>query len=249
MEAALPAEIREIDPGTVHREPRATRHVRLCVTDGPTVRVYDPGMVVTPDAVGTERDFELAAVVATVERTDERVGRIETDAAETPVFQGLVVSFDADGEEALLDVGVGTVQFDTVTLDRRVHVGDYVRLTGAIVHVEGMTPRGQPYERFLTQLEEDDAQARREAARHLGFRGSERGVDALVECYRAEAEPAVREAVITALGRLAITAQRPGESPNPRVRSTLEAATGDESELVREAADEWVARVSDYWAS
>lgn len=249
MDAALPAEIREIDPGTVHREPRETRHVRLCVTGGPTVRVYDPGTVVTPDAVGTERDLELAAVVATVDRADEQVGRVETDAAETPVFQGLVVSFDADAEEALLDVGVGTVRFDTVTVDRRVHVGDYVRLTGAVVHVEGMTPPGRPDERFLTQLRAEDAHDRRDAARYLGFRGTEDAVDALVECYRAEPDPAVREAVVTALGRLGITAQRPGESPNPRVRSTLEAATGDEAELVRDAADEWLGRVSDHWTS
>lgn len=249
MEAALPAEVREVDPGTVHREPRETRHVRLCPADGPTMRVYDPATVVTPDAVGTERDFELAAVVATVEQVTERVSRVETDAGETPVFQGLVVGFDAAGEEALLDIGTGTVRFDTVTIDRRVHVGDYVRLTGAVVHVEGMTPPGRPYERFLTQLSDDDAGARREAARYLGFDESEDAVDALVECYRAEPEPAVREAVITALGRLAITARRPGESPEPRVRSTLEAATGDEARLVREAADEWLARVSDYWAS
>lgn len=247
MDAALPVEVREIEPGTVHSDPRRTRHVRLRVEDGPLVRVYDPRGVVTPDAVGDRRTVELAAVVATVETTSRQRGHVDVEAGERPVFQGPVVTFDGEGEQALLDVGVGTVRFDTVTVDRRVHVGDFVRVTGAVVHVEGMTPGGRSQGAFVGRLQGDDAADRRSAARYLGHCGDETAVDPLVECYRREREPAVREAVVAALGRLALSTRRPDEAPNPRVRSTLEAATGDEAAIVRETADEWLGRVTDYW--
>ncbi|MFB6164477.1 MAG: HEAT repeat domain-containing protein [Haloarculaceae archaeon] len=248
MDAALPVRVVEIEPGTVHREPRRSRHVRVRLPDGPTVRVYDPRSVVTPDAVGTERTLELAAVVATVEAAPGAETGLDVAEGSVPEFRGLVVAFDAAGEEAVLDVGAGTVRFDTVTVDRRVHVGDVVRLRRPVVHVESMTPAGQPYDGFLGQLEAADAADRRVAARYLGFRGSERAVGPLVERFRAERSPAVREAIVTALGRLAITARRPAAAPNPRVRSTLEAATGDEAERVRVVADEWVERVSTHWS-
>lgn len=247
MDAALPVRVVEIEPGTVHREPRRSRHVRVRLPDGPAFRVYDPRSVVTPDAVGTERRLALAAVVATVDPMPGAATAVTVGDGGTPRFRGRVIAFDEGGAEALLDVGVGTVRFDTVTVDARVHVGDVVRLEGPVVHVEAMEPAGQSYDAFLDQLAADDPSARRVAARYLGYRGRERAVAPLVERFRAERDPAVREAVVTALGRLAITARRPDEAPDPRVRSTLEAATGDEAAGVRAVADEWLDRVASRW--
>lgn len=247
MDAALPVDVREIERGSVHTEPRRTRHVRLGLADGPTLRVYDPRALVTPDVVGSERTVELAAVVATVDPADEQRARVTVGPGEQPVFQGLVVAFEDDCGEALLDVGDGTVRFDTVTVDRRIHVGDYVRVTDAVVHVEGISPPGQDDDAFLGQLAEGDPDARREAARYLGHQGSADAVDPLVECYRQSSDPGVREAVVDALGRVALAARGPGNPPNARVRSTLEAATGDESRAVRETADQWLERVRSEW--
>lgn len=248
MQAALPVEVLGIEPGTAHGDPPSTRHVRLRVTDGPVVRVYDPRTVVTPDAVGTERTVELVAVATTVEaRAVESTG-VEARSGQVPAFRGVVVTFaDAGNDEALLDVGVGTVRFDTATVEERVHVGDFVRLRGPTVHVDGMDPDGQDYEGFLAQLDTDAPPARREAAAHLGHCGSDRAVEPLVERFRAESAPSVRRAVVAALGRIAITAHRPGERPDPRIRSTLEAATGDAAKPVRDAADEWLDRLESRW--
>lgn len=245
MEPALPVGVREIERGAVCADSRRTRHVRVGLADGPTVRVYDPEALVTPDMVGSERTVELAAVVASVAPAEAQTTQVVVEAGGQPAFRGLVVAFDDDA--ALLDVGAGTVRFDTATVDRRVHVGDYVRVTDAVVHVEGVSPAGQDHEAFLGQLAADDPDARREAARYLGHQGSEAAVDPLVECYRSATDPEVREAVVGALGRLALTARGPGSSPNARLRSTLEAATGDEASAVRRAADEWLERVGSHW--
>jgi hypothetical protein len=250
MDAALPVQVEAIEPGTVHRRPRRSRHVRLQVTDGATIVVYDPETVVTPDAVGTEREVELSAAVPSVESCPAgEVGiRAQAD-GDAVTFYGIVVTFDEAGAEALLDVGVGTVRFDTDSVEQRLYVGDCLELTEPVVHVTGMSPAGQSYDAYLSQLDSDDPDARREAATHLGHRGRERAVDRLVAQFRAEGEPSVRRAVVTALGRLAVTARRPDERPDPRIRSTLEAATGDEARTVRDAADEWLDRVAGYWYS
>ena len=248
MQAALPVEVRGIEPGAAHSDPPSTRHVRLRVADGPVVRVYDPRTVVTPDAVGTERTVELVAVATTVEaRAGESTG-VEARSGQVPAFRGVVVTFDAAGsDEALLDVGVGTVRFDTATVEERVHVGDFVRLRGPTVHVDGMDPDGKDYEAFLAQLDAAAPPARREAAAHLGHCGSDRAVEPLVERFRVDSAPSVRRAVVAALGRIAITAHRPDEGPDPRIRSTLEAAAGDAAKPVRDAADEWLDRLESRW--
>jgi len=248
MHAALPVEVREIEPGAVHSDPPSARHVRLRVPDGPIVRVYDPRTVVTPDAVGTERTVELVAVATSLQTQHERTTGVDARSGEVPAFEGIVVTFDeSDGDEALLDVGIGTVRFNTATIDERIHVGDFVRLSGPTVHVDGMDPAGQDYEDFITQLDAETPTARREAAAHLGHCDSDRAVDPLVERFRAESAPSVRRAIVAALGRIAITAYPPNRGPNPRVRSTLEAATGDAAEPVRDAADEWLDRLESRW--
>jgi hypothetical protein len=250
MDAALPVQVESIEPGTVRRRPRRSRHVHLQVADGGTIAVYDPETVVTPDAVGTEREVELSAEVPSVEPCSTAEAGIHPQAGGDAVrFYGIVVTFDGSGSEALLDVGAGTVRFDTSSVERRLYVGDFLELTDPVVHVTGMSPTGQSYDAYLSQLDSDDPDARREAATHLGHRGRECAVDRLVAQFRAESEPGVRRAVVTALGRLAVTARRPDERPDPRIRSTLEAATGDEAREVRNAADEWLDRVSGYWFS
>lgn len=247
MDAALPVQIEAIEPGTVRRRPRRSRHVRLQV-DGATIAVYDPQTVVTPDAVGTEREVELSAEVPSVEPCPTGEVGIDTQAdGDAVTFYGIVVTFDEAGTAALLDVGAGTVQFDTGSVDQRLYVGDFLELADPVVHVTGMSPTGQSYDAYLSQLDSDDPAARREAATHLGHRGRECAVDRLVAQFRAEGDPGVRRAVVTALGRLAVTARRPDERPDPRIRSTLEAATGDEAQEVRNAADEWLGRVAGYW--
>lgn len=250
MDAALPARVEAIEPGTVHRCPRRSRHVQLQVGDEATIVVYDPRTVVTPDAVGTERDVEVSAEVPSVEpcHTGE-VGIVSAAGGDAVTLYGVVVAFGEAGTEALLDVGAGTVQFDTSSVDRRLYAGDCLELTDPVVHVTGMSPPGQSYEAYVSQLGSDDPDARREAATHLGHRGREGAVDRLVAQFRVEAEQRVRRAVVTALGRLAVTARRPDEPPDPRVRSTLEAATGDEARAVRDAADEWLDRVAGHWYS
>ena len=248
MDAALPVQVEAIEPGTVRRRPRRSRHVRLRVADGAVIAVYDPRTVVTPDAVDTEREVDLSVAVPSVEPCPTgKVGiqaRADGDAVS---FNGIVVTFDEPVAEALLDVGVGTLRFDTDSVDQRLYVGDCLELTDPVVHVTGMSPAGQSYDAYLSQLDSDDPDARREAATHLGHRGRERAVDRLVTQFRAESEPGVRRTVVTALGRLAVTARRPDERPDPRIRSTLEAATGDEARTVRDAADEWLDRVAGYW--
>ncbi|WP_336001159.1 HEAT repeat domain-containing protein [Halorientalis halophila] len=248
MDAALPARVEEIEPGTVHRRPRRSRHVRLRPLDSGPLVVYDPRTVVTPDAVGTDREVELSAVVPSVEScpADERGIEPGPD-GETVTLTGVAVGFETDGTEGLLDVGAGTIRFDTAAVDRRLAVGDRLCLADPVVHVTGMSPAGQSMEGYLAQLDGADPAARREAAMHLGHRASERAVDRLVARFRDEGEADVRRAVVTALGRLAVTARRPDERPDPRIRSTLEAATGDESGTVRDAADEWLDRVAAYW--
>ena len=248
MHAALPVEIREIEPGAVHSDPPSARHVRMRVPGGSVVRVYDPRTVVTPDAVGTERTVELVAVATSVETSHERTTGVDARSGEVPAFEGIVVTFDEAGsDEALLDVGVGTVRFNTATIEERVHVGDFVRLSGPTVHVVGMDPQGQDYDAFLAQLAAPEPSARREAAAHLGHRGSDRAVDPLVDRFRTDSAPSVRRAVVAALGRIAITAYRPGERPDPRIRSTLEVATSDTAQPVRDAADEWLDRLESRW--
>ncbi|WP_193767601.1 HEAT repeat domain-containing protein [Halorientalis pallida] len=250
MDAALPVQIEAIEPGTVRRRPRRSRHVRLQVGDGATIAVYDPQTVVTPDAVGTEREMELSAEVPAVEsRPTGEAGIAARSGGDAVTFYGIVVTVDEAGTEALLDVGSGTVRFDTSSVDRRLYVGDFLELADPVVHVTGMSPTGRSYEAYLSQLDSDDPAARREAATHLGHRGRERAVDRLVAQFRAEHDPSVRRAVVTALGRLAVTARRPDERPDPRIRSTLEAATGDEAREVRDAADDWLDRVASYWFS
>jgi hypothetical protein len=248
MHAALPVEVAEIEPGAPHSDPPSARHVRLCVPDGPTIRVYDPRTVVTPDAVGTERTVELVVVATAIERRHERATGVDVRSGGVPSFQGIVVTFDEAGsDEALLDVGVGTVRFNTATLDERIHVGDFVALSGPTVHVDGMDPAGKEYADFLDQLEAEDPPARREAAAHLGHCGSDRAVDPLVERFRNDPAPSVRRAVVAALGRIAITAYPPNRGPDPRLRSTLEVATGDTAKPVRDAADEWLDRLESRW--
>jgi HEAT repeat protein len=110
-----------------------------------------------------------------------------------------------------------------------------------------MEPAGQGYEAFVDQLSAADADTRRGAAAYLGTRGSEEAVGALVAQFRTESEPTVRETIVGALGRIAIAANSAGETPDASIRSTLEAATGDESERVRNCADEWLGRVDDHW--
>ncbi|MFB6084224.1 MAG: HEAT repeat domain-containing protein [Halorientalis sp.] len=246
MDAALPVRVEAIEPGTVRRRPRRSRHVRLRVADGATIAVYDPRTVVTPDAVGTEREVELSAEVPSVEpHPTGEAGIVTRAGGDAVTFHGVVVT--VEGATALLDVGAGTVRFDAGSVDRRCYVGDRLELADPVVHVTGMSPAGRSYEAYLSQLDGDDPDARREAATHLGHRGRERAVDELVARFRAESDPTVRRAVVTALGRLAVTARRPDERPDPRIRSTLEAATGDEAPEVRDAADEWLDRVDGYW--
>ncbi|AQL42688.1 hypothetical protein BV210_08180 [Halorientalis sp. IM1011] len=246
MDAALPVKVEAIEPGTVRRRPRRSRHVRLQVADRATIAVYDPETVVTPDAVGTEREVDLSAEVPSVEPyPGGEVGIAAQSGGDTVTLYGIVVA--VEGTAALLDVGAGTVRFDTSSTDRRLYVGDCLELADPVVHVTEMSPTGQSYDAYLSQLDSDDPDARREAATHLGHRGSERAVDRLVAQFRAEDEAGVRRAIVTTLGRLAVTARRPDERPDPRIRSTLEAATGDEAQEVRNAADGWLDRVGDYW--
>jgi HEAT repeat protein len=110
-----------------------------------------------------------------------------------------------------------------------------------------MDPAGQEYADFVAQLDADTPTARREAAAHLGHCDSDGAVGPLVERFRAESAPSVRRAIVAALGRIAITAYPPNQGPNPRIRSTLEAATGDAAGPVRDAADEWLDRLESRW--
>lgn len=248
MNVALPVEVREIEPGAVHCEPPRSRHVRLRVVEGPAIRVYDPATVVTPDAIETRRSVELVAVATTIEPNPEMTTGVGVGQGGTAEFDGTVIAFaDGSDTEAVLDVGIGRIRVNTATTDRPVHVGDFIQLSGPTIHVDSMNPPGQSDADFLAQLDADDQTARREAASYLGHSGSTEAIDPLVERFRAEQQPAVRQAVVAALGRIALTAHRPDEGPDPRIRSTLEAATGDETQRVRTVADEWLNRLEPRW--
>jgi hypothetical protein len=246
MDAALLATVRDIEASAVYQGTRYTQDVWLSA-DGTEFRVYDPGTVVTPDALGTERTVELAVIMASVDHHPEATTGIGGDRGVSPSFRGIVVSYDDDGEAAILDVGAGTVRIDTTGFDAAIHVGEFFELTDVTVHVEDIDPEGGGYEAFVEQLSAEDADTRQGAAAYLGTRGSERAVDALVSQFRAESDPAVRETIVGALGRIAIAANAASDTPDASIRSTLEAAVGDEAERVRDRADEWLDRVEDHW--
>lgn len=246
MDAALPATVRDIEASAVYQGTRYTQDIWLSA-DGTEFRVYDPGTVVTPDALDTERTVELAVIMASVAHHPEATTGIGSDRGVSPSFRGIVVSYDDDGAEAIVDVGAGTIRVDTTGFDHEIHVGEFFQLTDVTVHVEGMDPAGQGYEAFVDHLSAADTDTRRGAAAYLGTRGSERAVDALVAQFRAESDPAVRETIVGALGRIAIATTAASDTPDASIRSTLEVAVGDESERVRNCADEWLERVDDHW--
>lgn len=246
MDAALPVTVRDIEASAVYQGTRYTQDVWLSA-DGTEFRVYDPGTVVTPDALDTERTVELAVIMASVEHHPEATTGIDGDRGVSPSFRGIVVSYDDDGAEAIVDVGAGTIRVDTTGFETTIHVGEFFQLTDVTVHVEAMDPEGQGYEAFVDHLTADDPDTRRGAAAYLGTRGSDRAVDALVSQFRTEPDPDVRETIVGALGRIGIAANTASETPDASIRSTLEAATGDEAEQVRDRADEWLDRVDDHW--
>lgn len=240
MNASLPVEIVDTVPSAVYLGQVYTQHAVLALDDGSEFRVYDPNRLVAPDMLQTQRRVDLVVAFAVVAPSpvDERA--IHFDREDRPVFRGRVTELpDEDGRDGVLDVGSGSVRFDPSDADDPVTVGEYLQLTRHSIQlagVEGSREYGEEYESFLEKLSDGDLDDRTMAARYLGARGSERGLDELLDALREDEAPEVRAEVATALGRIGMAARPPGEERDPRIERALAAALEDGTESVAEAA-------------
>lgn len=238
MKAGLPVEIVEAHPSAIYLGQVYTQDVVVLLDQGIEFRVFDPDLRVAPDMLGKERRVELVAGfgVVTPSPTDER--DVYFDQEDRPVFRGLVTEL-LDDRHAILDVGSGSVRFPIQDGEDSIEVGDFLQITRASVQlkaVEGSRAFSDEYEVFLDKLSNGAPEDRKMAARYLGSKGSESGLDRMIQALRRDDDSEVRAEVATALGRIGMAARPPDEERDPKIESALEDALDDGNETVEEAA-------------
>lgn len=237
MNAKLPVEIVERRPCAVYRGTVYDQDALVRV-DGCEFVIFDKDSLVTPDMVGTTRDIDLH-----VWGYDETVGLSEPHWGVEPVEDGFTVRgklLDIDRE--LLDVGPGSVEIDVEDLPNEANEGDFVELREAcakyLSDVEGSRESHESYAFFLERLRADDPEIRAEAAQYLGERGSEQCLDAVISTLKDDPVPSVRASAALALGVIGASACNSSSERDPRIEESLRRAQDDDSEAVREAAEE-----------
>lgn len=241
MDPSLPVRVVDFHPSAVYLGTVYTQDVALAVDGVPEFTVYDPNRLVSPDMVGTTRRVELDAFIADAEPSPDRTRGISLDRSGHPVFEGEVVALDDEREppSGVLDVGVGTVAFGLAQFDGSVDVSDALRVIHATVHivdVEGCRDSDAEYAFFVERLRDGELEQREQAARHLGGKGSERGVGPLINALSTDEAPEVRTEAATALGRIGMGPYAGEDERDPRIRTELERATDDPNSGVAEAA-------------
>lgn len=239
LKASLPVQIVETFPSAVYRGQVYTQHAILALEGATEFNVYDPGRIISPVMVETDKLVELFVFIAVVIQSPEKERDIKFDNEEQPVFRGLVVDLNQDGDRGTLDVGIGLIRFDPRDADEPVGIGDHLQITRCTIHltdVEGSQDYDDEYDFYLDRLSNGDPEERRAAARHLGTLGSELGLDELIAALQDDEDSGVRTEAATALGRIGMAARAPGEERDPRIMENLQEVTNDENDTVAEAA-------------
>jgi hypothetical protein len=244
VQAALNARIVGSRPSAVYRGTVYTRTAVLEIDGVPAFDVYDPSVLTSPDVVGTEQAVELHVFCAVVRSSPEAERRVAVDNENRPVFRGVVRALDSveRGKKGVLDVGKGTILFSPSEADEPLHVGSYVQITRAAIHLtdfEGWESYEERHERFIRNLQEGTDEERREAARFFGARGSEDSLDVLIEALHNDGDVDVRSEAATALGRIGMAARPLDEERDPRIEHELRRALKDDNDAVCDAA--WLA--------
>ena len=237
MDASLPVEIVERRPFAVYRGTVYDQKILVRV-DGCEFVIFDKSSLVTPDMVGTTRDIDLH-----VWGYDETVELSEPHRGVEPAEDGFTVRGKLlDFDRELLDVGAGSVEIDVEDLPDGTGEGDFVELRKAcakyLSDVEGSRESHESYAFFLERLRDDDPEIRAEAARYLGERGSEQCLDAVISTLADDPVPSVRASAAMALGIIGASACNSSRERDPRIKESLRRAQDDDSEAVREAAEE-----------
>lgn len=237
MEPALPVVVEEIRPSAIYRGRVYTQDLEISI-DGLTFSVYDPSRIVTPEVVGDQRHAHLHVFCAVVEAID--TGRSVTEDAEgRPAFQGEIVDAGGEGKTGVLDVGGGTVGFAPSEANQPLSGGDFVSISRAAIHLQGIEGEREWEENvkfFLKRLGADDPAMRAEAAEWMGTTPSDRFLDSLRERLEDDPDPSVRKAAAEALGRIGRDSNVDRDRVYTGAKQALSEATKDSDESVREAA-------------
>ncbi|MFC7205196.1 HEAT repeat domain-containing protein [Haloferax namakaokahaiae] len=240
MRASLTGQIVASHPSAVYRGTVYTQDVLFEVEGVPKFHVYDPSKLGSWEVVGTERACELYVFCAVITESRERERRIAVDDENRPVFRGRVTELNVgdDGRKGVLDVGAGTVLFRPDEADEPLHVGSWIRLTRATIHLldfDGWDSTEERYNRFVARLRDGTEEERRAAARYFGKNTATSARDDLVSALHYDDSTAVRCEAATALGRIGMTTHPDGVE-RQHVERELGRALKADDDAVEEAA-------------